>query len=76
VQLEGWVHPNVSCSILLFWSKCLRRGKSTGDPTKSTNIGSEGDDVIIPVHEQKSIDKSKLYAVSFHEISAEGSESN
>ena len=60
----------------LFWNRYLDNCESTWNSTEGSKIGSKSNDMIIPIHEEKSIDESQPDAVSFHEVGAEGSEGN
>lgn len=76
VRLEGSFLLYACHSIWLSWSRYLTNGGSTWHSAEGSQVGSEGNDMIIPIHKQKSIDESQSNAVAFHEVGAEGTKSD
>lgn len=57
-----------------FFCRCLCEGGVTGHAAEHSEVRPECHDVVVPVHEQKPVQKSQLDAIALHVVGAETSE--
>ena len=59
-----------------FCCKCLNREKLTRHSAEYSEVGAERHDMVVPIHEEKPVQKLQFYAAASEEVGAKRAEGN